>query len=68
VARGGFHGLFIEMKAPSTIGPDGRKRAGRETAEQKAWGERLRAEGYRVVVCWGFEEARAEIMQYLDVK
>lgn len=58
VARGGYHGLYIELK---------RRRGGRLSAEQAEWLELLNAEGYRAVVCKGWEEARAEIEDYLKL-
>ena len=56
VARGGHHGLWIEMKA-------GRNRS---TANQLAWAERLRGQGYRVEVCYGAEAALAVLVEYLQ--
>lgn len=56
VARGGFHGLFIELK---------RERGGRVSKEQKEWLSALEAEKYRAVVCNGAEEACNEIYNYL---
>src|SRR5574344_1769608 len=50
--RGKYHGRFIEMK---------RTKGGRTSAEQKDWPEHLNAQGYRAVVCKGFEEAKKEI-------
>jgi hypothetical protein len=35
------------------------------TKEQKWWIERLEAEGYRCVVCYGAEEAFDKIMEYI---
>lgn len=56
VARGGFHGLYIEMK---------RREGGKVTAHQQEWIEQLRAQGYRAEVCRGFDEASDMIMAYL---
>lgn len=55
--RGPYHGLFVEMK---------RQKGGSVSAEQKDWLEYLTAQGYRAVVCKGFEEARKEIECYLS--
>lgn len=55
VARGGHHGLFIELKA----------KGGRATPEQSGWLERLRAQGYCAAVCVGWDSARALIENYL---
>ena len=56
VARGGWHGLFIEMK---------RQKGGRLSEEQAEWLKALEAEHYCAVVCAGAEEACDTIMQYL---
>ena len=55
IARGGYHGLYIELKA---VG-------GRVQDTQRVWIERLTAQGYRAAVCFGFEAAKAEIEKYL---
>ena len=56
IARGGWHGLWIEMKTTS----------GRLSKVQRQWRDMLQAEGYRVELCRGFEEARAMIEGYLE--
>ena len=56
VARGGYHGLVIELKA-------GR---GQPSAEQKAWLKALAAQGWLARVCVGCESARELLVQYLD--
>lgn len=61
VARGGHHGLRIELKA--TRADLGRKP--RVTPEQQGWLVRLNGQGYHAVVCEGWESARDEIMRYL---
>ena len=55
VARHGYHGLWIEMKT----------NGGRVSPAQRAWIDALRAQGYRVAVCYGWEAARDEIETYL---
>jgi len=55
VARGAYHGLFIELK----VLPN------RPTAEQAWWISRLKAEGYAAAVCYGWDEARDAIVEYL---
>ena len=52
---GDWHGLRIEMKS----------RDGKPTATQLEWIERLRGAGYRAEVCYGFEDARNVITEYL---
>ena len=51
VARGGCHGLWIEMKAKD----------GRVSPAQRDMMGRLTAQGYRCVVCFGADEAIAQI-------
>jgi hypothetical protein len=57
VARGGHHGLVIELKAPG----------GTTTAEQRQWIDRLRAQGYRAEVCHGWHAATTLLAEYLGV-
>lgn len=57
VARGGFHGLYIEMKTPS----------GRASEAQRWWGMALKEQGYRAVVCHGYDAAVAELCWYLSL-
>ena len=56
VARGRWHGLFVEMK---------RRRGGQLSAEQKIWTQALVEQGYQVRVCAGWEAARDAILAYL---
>ncbi|MDR0490209.1 MAG: VRR-NUC domain-containing protein [Oscillospiraceae bacterium] len=55
VARGCYHGLYIELKATG----------GRVQDMQRVWIDALAGQGYRAVVCYGFEAAKAEIERYL---
>ncbi|MDR0325019.1 MAG: VRR-NUC domain-containing protein [Oscillospiraceae bacterium] len=55
VARGGYHGLYIELKATG----------GRVQDTQRVWIDALAAQGYKAIVAFGFEQARAAIEQYL---
>ena len=55
VPRGGFAGLYVEMKT----------RRGRVSEEQRQWIEGLRAQGYRVEVCRGWNAAREAIEEYV---
>lgn len=57
VTRGGFHGLYIEMKTPS----------GRASEAQRWWVTRLTEQGYRAVVCHGYDAAVAELCWYLSL-
>lgn len=56
VPRGGFHGLYVEMK---------RLDGGRVSAEQTAWLAALHAAGHCVAVAEGHEQAIAVIKDYL---
>lgn len=56
VARGGFHGLWVEMK---------RQKGGRLSDEQKAWIDALTAEKYLAVRADGAEAACDVIYKYL---
>ena len=56
-ARGGFHGLFIEMKFGKN----------KPTQKQKEWLKELDAQGYAVCVCHGFNEAKDKILKYLNL-
>ena len=58
VAQGGYHGLFIEMKAPD----------GRASAEQKKFINAVREQGYRAEVCFGWEQASQIILDYIGGK
>lgn len=52
---GPWHGLRIEMKA----------KGGKPTPAQLEWIERLRGAGYRAEVCYGFDEAKGVLVDYL---
>lgn len=56
VARGGYHGLIIEMKA-------GRNKP---TPEQIWYGKRMVEEGWKALICWDWEAAKDEILSYLS--
>lgn len=59
VARGPWHGLFVELK---------RTKGGRVSSEQAAWIRDLGAQGYCAAVCYGWEDARREIERYLRLE
>ncbi len=56
VAREGCHGLYIELK---------RRDGGRVSPEQASWMEALARQGYKAVLCHGWDAAREEIQRYL---
>lgn len=63
VPRGTFHGLRIELKAPKDDG----RRQGTASPEQREWLAKLDQQGYRAVICVGWESARDEILSYLNL-
>lgn len=58
VARGGYFGLYIELKV------DG----GKTSANQDRWLDALYDNGYMAVVCYGWTAARQVIEGYLKYK
>lgn len=58
-ARGGFYGLFIEMK---------RVKGGTLSPQQKMMCDELQVEGYRVKICAGFEAAKYALEEYFDME
>lgn len=56
VARGGYHGLRVELKIKPNV----------VTPAQREWCERLHAQGYRALVCWSAIEAFSTIRAYLN--
>ncbi len=57
MARKGFHGLYIELKAIGGTQSDVRQ-------EQRAWLTRLAQEGYKTAVAYGAEQAKAIVRDY----
>lgn len=57
VARGQYHGLYIELKAGKN----------KTTAKQKEWLNALNQEGYATKVCYGWSEAGETIEKYLGL-
>jgi len=58
VPRGGYAGLFIELKAAG----------GRLRDSQRQWIADLNRQNYKAVVAYGFDEARTAIEDYLSTK
>ena len=56
VARGGYHGLYIEMK---------RVKGGVLSHDQEWWMSSLINQGYKAVACPGFQQAAETITAYL---
>lgn len=58
-ARGGYHGLYIELK---------RVKGGRVSPAQQGWISALRDQGYYACVCKGWDDAAGVIKKYLENK
>ncbi|MGE4537621.1 MAG: VRR-NUC domain-containing protein [Desulfovibrio sp.] len=58
VARGGYHGLYVEMKAHGSRGA---------SDAQKDWIAAAKSEGYRAEVCVGADAAWVVICEYLGI-
>lgn len=58
VARGKYHGLFVELK----VGKN------KPTPNQLGWQMNLQAQGYVSEVCYGWEQAAELIEAYLNLK
>ena len=57
VPRGGFHGLYVEMK----VGKN------KPTDNQREWLAGLKEQGYATAVCYGWEAASKVILKYLNL-
>lgn len=57
VARGGYHGMYIELK---------RINGGRLSKDQAMWLEELARQGYYASVCKGWVDAAKAIIRYLE--
>lgn len=58
VPMGKYHGMYIEMKAGKN----------KTTQAQDEWLELLKNNGYMTAVCYGFDEAKAVIDKYFNLK
>jgi hypothetical protein len=58
VAVGIYHGLFVEMK---------RQKGGKLSEEQKVWKLILEYLSYKVIIGKGFESAKEQTMEYLNL-
>ena len=56
--RGKYHGLYIELKRS-------KKSLSRKSPEQRAWIESLNEKGYKAVFCYGAEEAKRVVLEYI---
>ena len=55
LAKKNYHGLFIEMKSQK----------GKVSDAQNEYMDYLRSNGYHCAICYGFEEAKKAILEYL---
>ena len=60
VARGGYHGLYIELKRRD-------KSKSRVSREQAEWINDLSGQGHMCLVCWGWEAAARTIEDYMSM-
>ena len=70
VARGGFHGLRIELKTPRIEGARGVRRtvqAGTISVDQHEWLCHYADGGYAAHVAYGWESAKDLILEYLKL-
>ena len=58
VARGGYNGLYIELKVGSN----------KPTQLQKKWLSSLNKQGYLAVVCYSWQEAAEQLINYLELE
>lgn len=57
VARGGYHGLYIELKVGKNT----------TTEKQKEWLKALNEQGYKAIVCNGWQAAAEALAEYLEL-
>lgn len=57
VARGGYHGLYIELKVGNN----------KPTEKQKEWQKKLNKQGYLSVVRYGWQQAAQTLTEYLEM-
>ena len=58
IPNGGYHGLYIELKVGSN----------KPTPLQKKWLSNLNKQGYLAVVCYGWQGAAEQLINYLELK
>ena len=66
VRRGSCSGLYIELKRPE-LKPKTAKGKGGLSTEQIEFGNFVLAQGFGFIVCYGWEEARDIVLQYLNL-
>lgn len=66
--RGGYHGLFIELKVKSPFKKNGELYKDAHLKGQADSIERLRRKGYYACFSWGFDRTKAIIDGYMKLK
>lgn len=66
VPRGGYNGLYIELKIKPYRNHKEKMIYPKTSKDQQWWINALTGNGYRAVVCKGYDAARAEILTYLN--
>ena len=65
-ARGGYHGLFVEMKK-SSVGVRGQLVGrGHLSAVQKELFPRIEEKGYKIEVCYSFDDFEKVVTEYMN--
>lgn len=64
IPRGGYHGLWIELKLPGRE----RQKDGGRSEKQVQWHKRLAAQGYAVVTAYGWQAACWALIAYESSK
>ena len=59
IAQTPYHGLLIELKRIGAPKPN---------VDQQEWHRKLIEQGYRVAVCYGFEEAQRVVKTYFGLR
>jgi hypothetical protein len=57
--RGKYHGLFVELKRA-------KKSLSKKSPEQREWIKALNKKGYKAAFCYGAEEAKRVVLEYLE--
>lgn len=63
VARGGYFGLYIEFKKPAYS----TRKVGGMSDAQVAFARKLTAQGFLVIVCYGWQDAASRITSYINL-
>jgi len=68
VSRGGYHGLFIELKIKPYRNHKDKMVYPTTSDDQKWWIEQLARQGYKALICKGFDSAQDYILNYLKLE